>query len=128
MVGDVLDLTKSKTNIIDEITNGIIVTKINNILYCYVKKDNEVLCEWSFGEISSCNIKYNISDEYCDIIINDILIYENYKMDYNTILFAAITNTINVKNIQLYSKNKVIDDFTEKVDEYDGKTFGRYIL
>ena len=27
MVGDVLDLTKSKTNIIDEITNGIIVTK-----------------------------------------------------------------------------------------------------
>ena len=49
-------------------------------------------------------------------------------MDYNTILFAAITNTINVKNIQLYSKNKVIDDFTEKVDEYDGKTFGRYIL
>ena len=60
-----------------------------------------------------------ISDEYCDIIINDILIYENYKMDYNTILFATITITVNVKNIQLYDKIKVIDDFTEKVGEYD---------
>ena len=45
-------------------------------------------------------------------------------MDYNTILFATITITVNVKNIQLYDKIKVIDDFTEKVGEYDWKTFG----
>lgn len=122
---DVLDLNKGKyITIIEDINNGIIITEIDNTPKCIIKKDNEILFNGNLTQHLSYDIEYKIHNDLCDIYINDILIYENYKLDYNTLLLCAINDTLNVKKIHLYQNNEVVDEFTESVDTYEGKTFG----
>ena len=122
---DVLDLNKGKYNtIIEDINNGIIITEINNNPKCIIKKDNEILFNGNLTQYLSYDIEYKIHNDLCNIYINDILIYENYKLDYNTLLLCAIDGTVNVKKIHLYQNNEVVDEFTESVNTYEGKTFG----
>lgn len=122
---DVLNVNKEKYNtIIEDISNGIIITEINNTPKCIIKKDNEILFNGNLTQHLSYDVEYKIYNDLCDIYINDTLIYKNYKLDYNTLLLCAIDDTLNVKKIHLYENNEVVDEFTESVDSYEGKTFG----
>lgn len=111
-------------DVVDGITNGVMIQVTEDNMYCLIKKDNEILFNQTYESAESYNIEYKIHGDLCDIFINNNLIYENYKMDYNTILLGARNDTLNVKNIHLYQNNEVVDEFTESVDTYEGKTFG----
>ena len=105
------------------VDNGISMIWINQtvgrkLLY---RKNGQTLKTHTIGNDNSFYVEFKIHNNLCDVYIDDELVFSNCEILYNNICFA---NNCNISEIKLSEYNKIIDSFTENVDEYEGKTFG----
>ncbi len=105
------------------VENGITTVWTNQsigrmLLY---RKNGQMLKSYRIGNVNNFYVEFKIHNNLCDVYINDELAFSDCEISYNNICFA---NDCYISEIKLSEYNKIINSFTENVDEYEGKTFG----